>query len=170
MKAKKDVMLESVYLFVHVLILSLVLIGADVAFLILLIETRNALALVLLVPAILMTFVMIFILILVDVFDERRVMVRNFLFIVKQCNWSDVKNVYVVYSGMAKYENFPDGFIVISDGIHKFPKPMYKAHKGKDVFNFVYSKKKLEMVKKYWHGEIEYVTLDELYLRLGQLD
>ena len=107
MKAKKDVMLESVYLFVQVLIMSLVLIGADIAFLILLIETRNALALVLLVPAILMTFVMIFILILVDVFDERRVVMRNFLFIVKQCNWSDVKNVYVLYSGMPMYENFP---------------------------------------------------------------
>ena len=170
MKAKKDVMLESVYLFVHVLILSLVLIGADIAFLILLIETRNALALVLLVPAILMTFVMIFILILVDVFDERRVMVRNFLFIVKQCNWSDVKNVYVLYSGMPTYENFPSGFIVLSDGVRKYPKPASKSNSKKDVFHFVYSKKKLEMVKKYWHGEIEYVTLDELYLRLGQLD
>lgn len=170
MKAKKDVMLESVYLFVHVLIMLVAFIGGDIVSIIVLIETRSAVGLILGVPAFLTTFGLIFLLIHIDVFDERRVVMRNFLFIVKQCNWSDVKNVYVLYSGMPTHENFPSGFIVLSDGVRKYPKPASKSNPKKDVFHFVYSKKKLEMVKKYWHGEIEYVTLDELYLRLGQLD
>lgn len=170
MKAKKDVMLESVYLFVHVLILIVVLIGIDILLFIAVIKTHHVAPILLLAICIFITFGWTFLLIHIDVFDERRVVMRNFLFIVKQCNWSDVKNVYVLYSGMPTYENFPSGFIVLSDGVRKYPKPASKSNPQKDVFHFVYSKKKLEMVKKYWHGEIEYVTLDELYLRLGQLD
>ena len=170
MKTKKYVMLENLHVFIQALILLAMFTSADILLLIQTIRSDGLWQMIIFTVGAFAVTVMGCALIEFDVFTEQSVVMRNPFFVMRKCDWKDVKDVFVVHTGRTFNDIVPAAFIVISDGKRKFPVSRWAANNKKDVFYFVHNEKKLEMVKKYWHGEIKYVTLDELYLRLGQSD